>query len=266
MKYKLSILLIILVLVSCKTTKMIGKQEGTKSTNPAVQVIEKVQKSQPEFKTANVSKMSLELNMGDRKVNVSASCKIRKDSAMFVSFQVFGFEVFKSELMPDSMKVFDKMNRRFYVVDYSFFSKRFGVNVDYNSLQSLFSAKLFCVGKKQVQADSCKLEALSNGENKLTYESGNLVQSTQLSAANLIQQVILKAKNSDYQLQTTYSDYTNTSGINFPQNIAIVANGQKAKVNCTFSILSVEFNTDLKFAATSTDRYTRGELDQLLKK
>jgi len=168
--------------------------------------------------------------------------------------------------MPDSMKVFDKMNRRYYVVDYSYFSKRFGVNVDYHSLQSLFSAKLFCVGKKQVQADSCKLEALSNGENKLTYESGNLVQSTQLSAANLIQQVILKAKNSDYQLQTTYSDYTNTSGINFPQNIAIVANGQKAKVNCTFSILSVEFNTDLKFAATSTDRYTRGELDQLLKK
>lgn len=255
-----------LVLVSCKTTKTISKQEVSKSLNPAVQVIEKVQKSQPEFKTANVSKMSLELNMGDRKMNVSAGCKIRKDSAMFVSFQVFGFEVFKAELMPDSMKVFDKMNRRYYVVDYSYFSKRFGVNVDYHSLQSLFGAQLFCVGQKQVQADSCKVEALPNGENKLTYISGNLVQSTHLSAANLIQQVILKAKNSDYQLQTTYTDYTNTSGINFPQTIALAANGEKSKVNCTFSILSVEFNTDLKLTTTSTDRYTRGEIDQLLKK
>jgi len=266
MKYTLSILLITLVLVSCKTTKTIGKQGGTKSTNPVAQFIEQVQKVQPEFKTANISKMSLELNMGDRKVNVSASCKIRKDSAMFVSFQVFGFEVFKTELMPDSMRVFDKMNRRYYVVDYSFFGKRFGVNVDYHSLQSLFTAQLFCVGHRDIPADSLKMVAVDNIAKTLNFESGNIIQSTTLSLQNVIQSVLLKAKNSDYQLQTTYSDYTNTNGINFPQNIAIMANGQKAKVNCTFSILSVEFNTDLKFAATSTDRYTRGELDQLLKK
>lgn len=256
----------VVVMVSCKTTKTIGKQDVTKTKNPSVSVIDKVQKTQPEFRTANVSKMSLELNLGERKVNVSASCKIRKDSAMYVSFQVFGFEVFKTELMPDSMKVFDKMNRRYYVVDYSFFSKRFGVNVDYHSLQSLLSAQLFCVGKQHIQTDSCKLVALPNGENKLTYESANLLQTTQLSALDLIQQVVLKAKNNDYQLQTTYSDYINTSGINFPQKIVLVANGQKAKVDCTFSILSVEFNTNLKFTAASTDRYTRGDIDQLLKK
>jgi hypothetical protein len=256
---------ILLAFSACKTTKTIVKQD-VKPSNMFAQFIEQIQKVQPQFKTANINKMTVELNVNGRTVNVSANCKIKKDSAMFVSFQLFGFEVFKAELMADSVKVLDKMNRRYYMVDYSYFSKRFGVNVDYYSLQSLFTAQLFCVGKRDIQADSCKLVAVDNIGKTLNYETGNIVQSTQLSLQNVIQSVQLKAKNSDYQLNTSYGNYTNTNGISFPQNISLSANSEKSKMTCNFSILSAEFNTNLKFIATSTDRYTRGDIDQLLKK
>ncbi|HEY6914481.1 MAG TPA: DUF4292 domain-containing protein [Paludibacter sp.] len=266
MRHKIIIpVLILLIFSACKTTKTIAKKE-TKTGNQIAQTIEQVQKKQPQFRTANVSKMSLELDMNDRKLNVSGSCKIRKDSAMFVSFQVFGFEVFKAELLTDSMRVFDKMNRRYFVTDYSYFSKRFGVDVDYYSLQSLLAAQFFCVGSREIQPDSCKLVTSPTGQNCINFETGNMLQSTQLTALNVIQQVILKAKNSNYQLQTTYADYADVNGISFPQKIALLASNDKTKASCDFSILKVEFNTDVKFVATGTDRYTRGNIDQILKK
>jgi len=44
------------------------------------------------------------------------------------------------------------------------------------------------------------------------------------------------------------------------------ASSQKSKASCDFSILRVEFNSDLKLTGTNHDRYTLGNIDQLLKK
>ena len=252
----------LLIMSACKTTKLALKP-AVPTTNAVAQLIEQVTKVQPQFKTANISKMSLAFNINEREVNVSAVCKIIKDSAIFLSIQPFmGIEMFKAELMPDSMKVFDKMNHRYFVTDYGFISKHFGVDVDFYSFQSLLSAQFFCIGKKAVNPDNCKL----TGPNKIEFSSDKMLQNTEISPLNLIQQVILKAKNSDYQLQTDYTDYTIVNGINFPQKIALQATNQKTKATCDFSILRVEFNTDIKLTPTNPDRYSRGDIDQLLKK
>ena len=119
-------LVLIVGFTSCKTVKTISKPSMEKKINPMVQFIEQVQKNQPEFRTANVSKMAMELQMGERNLNVSATCKIRKDSALYLSIQPFlGIEMFKAEFTTDSIKVFDKMNRRYYSADYLYFSRRF---------------------------------------------------------------------------------------------------------------------------------------------
>ena len=257
----------LLIMSACKTTQLVTKTTVPTTTNAVVQVIEQVKKLQPQFRSANISKMSLAFNVNEREVNVSAVCKIKKDTAIYLSIQPFmGIELFKAELMPDSMKVYDKMNHRYYVTDYAFFSKRFGVNVDFNSFQSLLFAQLFCVGQKEVLPESCSVNTLTTGQNTLEYTNGNMIQSTQLSPLNVIQQVILKAKNSDYQLQTDYSDYTVVNGVNFPQKIAMLASSQKSKASCDFSILRVEFNSNFKLTPTNPDRYTLGDIDQLLKK
>ena len=174
--------------------------------------------------------------------------------------------MFKAELSPDSMRVFDKMNHRYYVADYGFLSKRFGVNVDFYSFQALLSSQLFCIGKKAVIADNCQLTELPTGQHKIEFANGNILQTTEISPVNLVQQVVLKVKDTDYQLQTDYSDYTIVSGISFPQKISLQASNKKTKATCEFSILRVEFNTDIKLSMTNPDRYTRSDIEQLLKK
>lgn len=255
----------LLIMSACKSTKTLPKTNLI--TPKAVgQLIDQVQKEEPQFKTANISKMSLSFNVNQREVNVSATCKIMKDSAIYVSIQPFmGIELFKVELTPDSMRVFDKMNHKYYVSDYGFFSRRFGVNVDFYSFQALLSARLFCVGKKEIQVDSCKL-ITAVGKNKIEYSNQNMLQTTEVSPLNKIQEVVLKDKNSDYQLLTDYTDYVVTNGISFPQKIALRATSQNSKASCDFSILRVEFNTEITFIPTNPERFTRGDIEQLLKK
>ena len=252
---------------SCKTVKTISKPVLEKNPNPVVLFIEQIQKNQPQFKTANVSKMSLELEVVERKVNVSATCKIKIDSVLYLSIQPFlGVEMFKAEFTTDSIKVFDKMNRRYYAADYLYFSRRFGVYVDFYSLQSLLTARFFCVGQKNILADSCRLVAVDNIAKTLNFETRTMTQSTTLTIQNVIHSVLLSAKSNDYQLYTAYSDYINTNGVNFPQKITLKISSPKNKANCDFSILKVVFDTDIIFVPTSSEHFTHADLDQLLKK
>ena len=267
MKLKLIIfsLLVALIFSACKTTRTIPKTDL--NIKPVAQLIEQVQKVQPQFATANVSKMSMALNMDGREVNVSATCKVKKDSALHISIQPFmGIELFKVELLTDSLKVFDKMNRKYYVLDYGFFKNRFGVAVNFYDLQDLLFGQFFCVGQKNVLPDSCKLTALEAGRNKIEYESESMIQNTNISPLNIIEEVLLKAKNTPYQLQTNYTGYAQANGVNYPQKIAIVATNQKNNASCDFSILKVEFNTDINFKPANIERYSLGDIDQLLKK
>lgn len=268
MKLKFSIVIVgMLILASCKTTRNVAKPSSQPQIRAVETLIEQVQKVQPTFKTANVSKMAMEIKMNEKNFNVSSTCKIQKDSAIYLSIQPFlGIELFKAELTPDSMKVIDKMNRRYYVVDYSYFTKRFGVGVDFYSLQSLIFNQFFCIGQKEVTTDGLTLTSLTDGRSKIEFESPTMKQTTEISGSQLIENVLLIAKNTGYQLQTTYQDYTVVNAVNFPQKISMVATNQKSSAYCNFSILRVEFNNKLTFAKTNTDRYTRGDIDQLIKK
>ncbi len=256
----------ILILSACKTkqlvTKTVSNEEGS-----VIVMIEQVLKAQPQFKSANVNKMAMELTMNERKVNVSATCKILKNSVIYLSIQPFlGIELFKAEFTQDSLRVYDKMNRKYYIVDYGYFGRHFGVEVSFNSLQALIFNQFFCVGKKDVLPDSCKLISLSAGRNEINFETESMQQKSIVLADNTIQQVILKAKNSSFQLQTNYEDYTFKNGVSYPQKISITASNHNSTATCIFSVKKVEFETNIKFIPSTHDRYSKGDIEQLIKK
>jgi len=259
-------MIIAVVFMACKTTNKIVKSEVVK-VNALSDRIVQIQQSQPQFTTANVSKMSMALNLNNRDLNVAATIKIRKDSALHISIQPFmGIEMFKMELSPDSMRVFDKMNRRYYVVDYGYFSQRFGVEVDFYSLQSLISGQLFCIGQRNLLPDSCTLSELDNGKLSIGFQTQSIVQTSQILLNNTIQQVLLKGKNNNYQMQTSYDDFALLDKVNFPQKISMLITNHKSKVTCDFAVQKVEFNSKLKFSPSNSTNYFRGNIDQLLKK
>ncbi len=251
---------------ACKTTKKIEKSD-VPTVNLLAERIMQIQQSQPQFSTANISKVSMDIQLNDREFNVSATIKVRKDSALHISIQPFmGIEMFKLELTPDSMRAFDKMNRRYYVLDYGYFAKRFGVNVDYYSIQSLIFNQLFCIGNREVLTDSCTFSVLDNGKYSVGYQSENMTQSSLIDLDNTIKEVLLKSKIDKYEMLTTYSDFNRTGDVNFPQKIAMLITNQKSKVTCDIGVEKIEFNNRLKISPSNSTNYTRADVNQLLKK
>lgn len=199
---------LVVLFTACKSKQSVMSQAATGKTKNT-ELIQKVRLNEPQFNTANVSKMSLYLNLDGRTFNVSASCKIRTDSAMHISIQpALGIEMFKLEITPDSILAFDKINKRLYATDFKLFETKFGLTVNYSDLQSLISNRLFTVGSAEFREEKCTIEALDNLLSKIIYRNEKITQTSEINSQLRIQQTELKSNTSDYVMAVDYSEFS----------------------------------------------------------
>ena len=264
-KYLLFLLMTTVMFAGCKTKQIASKQ--TLQKNPVAELIEKVQQAEPGFKTANVSKMSMALNIDGRAFTVSASCKIQRDSAMHMSVQpIPGFEMFKLEITPDSIRAFDKVNRKMYVTDFSYLEKRFGVAVDYYTLQAIISNKFFTVGSQNPNKEKCKLSGESETLRGIQFENPTILQVMNVNDVYRIDKVDLTSKSTNYLMSVLYSEFLLIDNVTFPQKIKIQASNPKHSLNCDFNISKAMFDNKIVFSSIESGRYERADINQLLKK
>jgi len=257
--------LVLFTVVACKTKQQVPKQ--TEQDYKKTELIEKISRNQPVFSTANVSKMSLLLDIDGRSFNVAASCKIRTDSAMHISIQpAFGIEMFKIEITPDSIRAYDKLNKRMYVTGFQYLETKFGLTVNYHDLQSMLSNQFFTIGSKDVQTDKCKVISGNNGLNAISYENNQLIQNSEINNEFRIQKTELKSKTSNYTMSATYNNFVLSDNILFPQKINVKAFSTKHSLNSDFNISRVIFNNKIVFSTLDPSKYDRAELNQLMTK
>lgn len=73
--------------------------------------------------------------------------KMVKDSAFQLSVQPFlGIEIFRIELSRDTIKVVDRMNKRYMIENYSNLQGQTPIEFNFYNLQALFTNHLFIPG------------------------------------------------------------------------------------------------------------------------
>jgi len=234
-------------------------------TDPVVSAL--VSAEQP-VRTANISKMSVVVNYKGREFNSSASCRFVRDSVLFLSVQpLLGIEVFRAELYPDSILIFDKMNGNYYDIDYKLFSEKFGVNVDFSSIQSLLSNRFFCIGKSYIDPAGYQVTQSAGDLTNISYLNGNMRQNTFISIDKKIVQVLIKALDKDYTLQTDYSDFTSfNDSVVFPKNINLAASNRNEQTSGRFTVVKAEFNKPVRMSKLNTGDYTKANIERFFKK
>ena len=251
--------------MSCKTKKTISKETSI-GKKPIEQVIVKVRQQEPKFTNANVSKMNLALELNSRSVRVAASCKLITDSAMHISIMpALGIEMFKVEISTDSIYIFDKFNKRYYATDYKYLEKRFSVELNYHSLESLISNRYFVVGHKEIPLSKLSM-GTANGKETINYKGAKMTESVTINNLYRIVEMNIAPQNSQFNVTASYDDFAMIDGINFPQKIQIKANNNKHKMLCDFSINRATFNTSVSLQSLDKSRYQKADIDQLLKK
>lgn len=256
---------LILLAVSCKTKQQIANNPE-KLKKPAEVVLQKILNNQPNFNTANVSKMNLTLDLNGRLMSVSASCRMITDSALHISIQpALGIELFKVEMNRDSIHVFDKFNKKSYSFDYAFFARKFGVVIDYKSIESLISNRFFIAGGLAPENEKMESEIADN-KNVLRYKGQDMQQVFYCNENDRIEKVNMASRKSAYTLDASYSSFALLGGVNFPQKITINATDKRKGMNCDFTINKVVFNETVQLTEISRQRFVKTDIEQLLKK
>jgi len=253
--------IVLLAFGACTSKKQLVKSEIPTEMTPAAMVA-KLQDKQPAFSSANIKKMTVDVDMKERRMTVNATCKMVTDSAIHLSIQpFFGIELFKLELTPWNIVLIDKTNKTYYEAQYTQLRSRLGLDFDYKSIQSVISNRLFVSGIKTFLADDYKWKDNDVKSGILTVQGERMNQEIMVDAAlDRIIGLVLKTNDGSYTLKTEYSGFKNFDKQLFPEMINMEAFNGESKASLYFKIEDVEFDKPLVLEAANLRRYQRGNL------
>lgn len=148
----LSCLLLVTLLgfYGCKSAKVPGGKEKV-NTKELKEFVASMQEQEPAFRTFS-ARLSVDLQTGGKTMGSRVELKLVKDSALQLSVQPFlGIEVFRMELTPDSVKVMDRMNKRYVAEGYTALKEEWPIDFNFYNLQALFVHQLFLPGEQEVE-------------------------------------------------------------------------------------------------------------------
>lgn len=144
MKSNKNILIILLIFFvfttfSCRSTyKIKGKTDNLRP----VKLYENIIKN--EFIYDNLSlKVSAEAMIDGKKESCSGIIRIQKDSVIWISLRAFTVEGARLCFTQDSIRFLNRLNNTYFVKDFQTFSKEFGMDIDYGSLQAMLTNNFF---------------------------------------------------------------------------------------------------------------------------
>lgn len=144
------LLVTLLGFYGCKSAKVPGGKEKV-NTKELKEFVASMQEQEPAFRTFS-ARLNVDLQTGDKTMGSRVELKLVKDSALQLSVQPFlGIEVFRMELTPDSVKVMDRMNKRYVAEGYTALKEEWPIDFNFYNLQALFVHQLFLPGEQEVE-------------------------------------------------------------------------------------------------------------------
>ncbi|MCF0203526.1 MAG: DUF4292 domain-containing protein [Bacteroidaceae bacterium] len=190
MKKLLTIMLAVVALASCGSSKKLAKESATPSgtavsTVPSktpVQVASLIQKVYDNEVYAKniVADLSFTLGMGERKVSVSGSLHMKRDDVIRIQLVAFGLmEVGRLEFTKDYVLILDRYHKRYVKEDYNKVSFLQENGLDFYTLQALLWNQLYVPGNSRVTESLLKEFAVSQnsgvGKSNIRLDRGNFI-------------------------------------------------------------------------------------------
>ena len=110
--------LLLSMLTGCKSSKKVGTVESA-SVKAHNEFFQSVEDQSFQFRTLT-ARLNVDLDIPGKQMSSRVDMKMVKDSAFQLSVQPFlGIEIFRIELSRDTIKVVDRMNKRYMIENYS---------------------------------------------------------------------------------------------------------------------------------------------------
>ncbi|MDR0835092.1 MAG: DUF4292 domain-containing protein [Tannerella sp.] len=249
MKSAMTVLFVIILLSGCKTSKT-NVTSGNEILKTEEIFFSSVLDNSLHFNTLT-SHLKFELTTPDKNLSSRAVLKMRHDAYIQVSMIPFlGIEAFRIELTKDSVKLMDRLNKRYMTESYDKMKGKMAVDFNFNNLQALLSNSMFIPGKEKVTPKEFRLFRYTNSSGKkaefsIKDATGWIYRFAADSEEKLLSTTV-KDNSGENTLKWVYDDFQKVGNTQFPMKMtAQLQSEEKNMGTVRLSFSEPEINTSI---------------------
>lgn len=261
-------LLCLFGMVGCKSTKK-AESAGITGVKSARECLEWVEEQSFRYNTLS-ARLHVDVVLSDKEVGSRVDLKMVKDSALMLSVQPFlGIEVFRLMLTTDSIKVLDRMNKRYMAENYEQLRGKTPIEFNYYNLQALFTNHLFLPGQQELAPRLYNRFQVkqSDGSTELKAKDAmGLLYSFLTDGDGRLLSTTVTESLSEHVLFWSYADFAKVEDQIFPAQMQaelFKKGGSTGKVQFQFTRIRRDESLHMDFVIPS--KYKRITFEQIVK-
>lgn len=263
-----ALLIFLAIFSGCKSSKKIGTivSGGAKAHNEFFELMEE---RAFQFNTLT-ARLNAELKMPKNNMSSRVDLKMVRDSAFQLSVQPFlGIEVFRAEFTVDSIKVIDRMNKRYVAERYADLKGQTPIEFNFYNLQALFTNRIFLPGYQEIEPKQFKRFKLNQDRDKAEIkvkDALGLLYTFFADGEEKLLSTYITDPSEQYALQWDYSDFRVTDRQPFPQlmDVNVLANGS-SQGGIAFRFSRIQTNVPVNLDFSIPAKYKRITFAQIIK-
>lgn len=255
-------------LSGCKSSKKVAVSErGSEKTQK--EFFTQMQEQAFQFETLT-ARLNVDLDLPGNTMSSRVDLKMIKDSAFQLSVVPFlGIEVFRAEISVDSVKILDRMNKRYVAENYANLKGQTPIEFNFYNLQALLTNQLFLPGQKEIkpkQYSRFQLTQESSAAEIQVKDAIGLLYTFMADGEEKILSTRVTDSSEHYALQWNYLSFRQTEGQFFPMkmDIQLQKDGvSQGRIVLNFSRMQTNVPVKMDFSIPS--KYSRITLAQIMK-
>lgn len=257
--------------VSCKTSKDFYNSKGELRNIPDAKLISGVSKNYLEYNAVFYKKFKAKVSFNGKTDSFKGNLYIQKDNSIVVSIiPLMGVELFRVKLSKDVVEIIDRPKKRYSYGDYKLLWDKFLIELNYNSLQSILTNKLFVYPladndylkryKHYCSDGKYQLQSLKEGKFSRKYKkekTENIIfhQFSILPEIFKISDVYIKDFSANSEITIKYSNFIEKDNTLVPTSLKI--DGKRGLDNFSLSIIfeNIDVNSQNSIGFKVSDKY-----------
>lgn len=255
-------------LSGCKSSKKVAVLErGSEKTQK--EFFTQMQEQAFQFETLT-ARLNVDLDLPGNTMSSRVDLKMIKDSAFQLSVVPFlGIEVFRAEISVDSVKILDRMNKRYVAENYANLKGQTPIEFNFYNLQALLTNQLFLPGQKEIKPKQYSRFQLTQEDSAAEIQVKDAIGLLYTFMADG-EEKILSTRVTDssehYALQWNYLSFRQTEGQFFPMKMDIQLQKDGASQGgIVLNFSRMQTNVPVKMDFSIPSKYTRITLAQIMK-
>ncbi|HLP53232.1 MAG TPA: DUF4292 domain-containing protein [Chitinophagales bacterium] len=214
-------------------------------------VLTRVQANQIPYKTLS-ERTVLTWDDGNIAQQFNASIRVKRDSVIWMSLGMFGFEGARAFITPDSFRLINKLTSEYMVQEVGYIKNWISLPVNFAMLQQIIAGEQLTVDEK------AHLVAREDSAFVLYLESDKMQEKVWVDTVNYtIRKILLKDKLLKQDMTITFDSYNSLSQkpFSYKRDIVINRDGQVFKLGMQIS--RAQADEELSFPFEVSDKFKR---------